>query len=59
MGFFATLRERSSTIADLFALLRERKRRWLIPLVLLLVAVGAALFFVSQTPVAPFIYTVF
>lgn len=59
MGFWARLRERGSTVAELLALLRERKRWWLFPLVVVLISVGALLFLVSQSPVAPFIYTVF
>ena len=59
VGLLARLRERSSTIVDLWGLLRERKRWWLFPLILLFMAVGAILFLVSQSPVAPFIYTVF
>lgn len=59
MGLWSTLRDRGETVGELLRLLRERKRWWLIPLVALMIAVGAVLFLVSQSPVAPFIYTVF
>lgn len=54
------IRERAATLLELTRLLRTRERWWLIPLFVALVAGGGVLLFaVSQSPVAPFIYTVF
>jgi len=46
-------------LAELFGFLKERKKFWLLPLIIVLVALGALLFFASGTAVAPFIYTIF
>ena len=51
-GFWALLRE-------LWAFLRVRKKLWLLPFVLVLVLLGALLFAVQGTVVAPFVYTIF
>jgi hypothetical protein len=39
--------------------MRERKKLWLLPILLLMVAVGALLVFAQGSALAPFIYTVF
>ena len=50
--------ERASLIGEFWALLKQNKKWWLIPM-LLVVALFAILIFFSGTPVAPFIYTLF
>lgn len=44
---------------ELWAFMKERKKWWLLPLILILVAVGALLAFAQGSALAPFIYTVF
>lgn len=46
-------------VAELWMFMRERKKLWLLPIVLLMVAVGALLVFAQGSALAPFIYTVF
>lgn len=43
---------------EVFLMLRQNKKYWLIPVLLLLLALGA-LVFLSGTAVAPFIYSLF
>ena len=47
-----------SVLTDFWHLLRSTKKWWLVPLVLLLLAVGG-LMFLGGTAAAPFIYTLF
>lgn len=44
---------------DLWSLLRERKKLWLAPIILIMVLLGGLLFFAQGSVVAPFIYTLF
>lgn len=53
------LRARSGTVAELLRVLWERKRWWLVPMVLLLLLFGAFLLLAQGSAVAPFIYTLF
>lgn len=46
-------------IRELWAFLRARKKWWLLPIVLVMVAVGALLVFAQTSALAPFIYTIF
>jgi uncharacterized protein DUF5989 len=46
-------------ISELWAYLRERKKWWLAPVLLLMVLVGALLIFAQGSALAPFIYTIF
>ena len=46
-------------VAELWAYLRERKKWWLAPILLLMVLVGALLVFAQGSALAPFIYTIF
>ena len=46
-------------LSELWAFMRERKKFWLLPVVLVMVAVGALLVFAQGSALAPFIYTVF
>jgi len=48
-----------STTKEFFNFLIQRKRYWLIPLVILLLAIGLILVFAQTSALAPFIYTVF
>ena len=50
---------RSSFVGELWAFMRARKKWWLLPLVLVLLAVGLLIAFAQGSALAPFIYTVF
>jgi hypothetical protein len=50
---------RSSFVGELWAFMRVRKKWWLLPLVLVLLAVGLLIAFAQGSALAPFIYTVF
>ncbi len=44
---------------DLFDFLRQRKKLWLLPVVMVLLLLGALMIFAQTSAVAPFIYTLF
>lgn len=44
---------------DLWAFMRERKKFWLAPIIVVLVLLGALLVLAQGSAVAPFIYTLF
>ncbi len=44
---------------DLWGFMRERKKYWLTPIILVLLLVGGLLIFAQGSAVAPFIYTLF
>lgn len=44
---------------DLLGFLRERKKFWLLPILVVLVTLGALLVFAQGSAIAPFIYTLF
>lgn len=46
-------------VYDLWDFLRERKKFWLLPLVLILLMFGALVVLASGSAIAPFIYTLF
>jgi Family of unknown function (DUF5989) len=46
-------------IKDLIQFLRERKKFWLIPLILILLVLGLIIVFGGASAIAPFIYTLF
>ena len=46
-------------ISELWAFMRERKKFWLLPIVLVLVLFGSLLVLTQGSVVAPFIYTLF
>lgn len=50
--------KRASTLGELFRLVGETKKWWMLPLILVLLGLGLVLV-LSSTGVAPFIYTVF
>jgi fluoride ion exporter CrcB/FEX len=54
----AKSRRESSFIGELWTMLREKKKYWLMPIVLVLLLLGV-LVFLSGTAAAPFIYTLF
>src|SRR4029078_7552261 len=46
-------------MGELWAFMRERKKLWLLPILIVLVAVGGLLVFAQGSALAPFIYTIF
>jgi uncharacterized protein DUF5989 len=44
---------------ELWAFLKVRKKWWLLPIIIVLLLVGALLVFAQGSVLAPFIYTVF
>ncbi len=46
-------------IKDLWGFLRERKKFWLVPLIVILLAFGALIVLTAGSAIAPFIYTLF
>jgi hypothetical protein len=44
---------------ELWAYMRERKKWWLLPVLLVLLLVGLLLVFAQGSALAPFIYTIF
>lgn len=49
----------SGLTSQLWAYLRERKKWWLAPVIVVMVLVGALLVFAQGSALAPFIYTIF
>lgn len=48
-----------SFVKDLFGFLRERKKFWLIPAIVILLLIGLIIVLTSGSAIAPFIYTIF
>jgi len=46
-------------LKDLWGFLRQRKKFWLLPLILIILMFGALMIFASGSAIAPFIYTLF
>jgi hypothetical protein len=46
-------------LLEFWSFLRARKKFWLLPVLLVLVVLGALLLFAQGSAVAPFIYTLF
>lgn len=46
-------------LKDLWAFMRERKKFWLAPIILVMLLLGVLLVFAQGSAVAPFIYTLF
>lgn len=44
---------------EIWSFLRERKKFWLLPIILILVLLGGLIVLTQGTAVAPFIYTLF
>lgn len=46
-------------LSDLWSFMRVRKKFWLAPVIMVLLALGALIVFTQGSVVAPFIYTLF
>jgi hypothetical protein len=49
----------ASLAKELWAFMRVRKKWWLLPILVVMVFVGALLVFAQGSALAPFIYTIF
>ena len=50
---------RKGILGELWAFMRVRKKWWLLPILVVLLMVGALLVFAKGSALAPFIYTIF
>ncbi len=48
-----------SLAAEIWLFLRQNKKLWLLPIVIVLLLMGALLIFAQSSALAPFIYTIF
>ena len=46
-------------LVDLWAFMRERKKFWMAPLIVVMLLLGGLIVFAQSSAVAPFIYTLF
>ena len=46
-------------LADLWGFMKERKKFWLLPIILVLLVLGGLLVLAQGSAVAPFVYTLF
>ena len=46
-------------LKDLWGFMKERKKFWLAPIILLLVLLGALIVFTQSSALAPFVYALF
>jgi len=54
-----SLRTHFEIFKDVWSLLRERKKWWLLPIIVFLVVFGVLVVISGSSAVAPFIYTLF
>jgi drug/metabolite transporter superfamily protein YnfA len=50
---------RLSLAAEIWMFLRQNKKLWLLPIIIVLFVLGALLVFAQSSALAPFIYTIF
>jgi hypothetical protein len=48
-----------SLVSQLWEYMRERKKWWLLPVIVMMLVVGILLVFAQGSALAPFIYTIF
>jgi hypothetical protein len=46
-------------LKDLWGFMRERKKFWLAPIIIVMVLLGGLIVFTQGSAIAPFIYTIF
>ena len=46
-------------VVELWAFMKERKKFWLLPIILVMLLLGALIMFSQGSAVAPFVYTLF
>jgi len=50
---------KESLIKEFFLFIKQEKKWWLVPLIAVLLLVGALIVFAGSSPLAPFIYPLF
>ena len=50
---------KQSLVKEFYLFIKQEKKWWLVPLITVLLIVGAPLFFASSSPLAPFFYPLF
>ncbi|NOS99957.1 MAG: hypothetical protein HOP29_04960 [Phycisphaerales bacterium] len=50
---------KQSIVKEFFLFIRQEKKYWMIPLIVVLLIVGALLVFTASSPLAPFLYPLF
>ena len=50
---------RRGVVSELWGFMKVRKKWWLLPIILMMLLVGAMLVFAEGSVLAPFIYTIF
>ena len=50
---------KQSLIREFFLFIKQEKKWWLVPLITVLLLVGALIVFAGSSPLAPFIYPLF
>lgn len=50
---------RMSVLSEFWSFLRQRKKFWLLPIVVILLLLGVVIVLTANSALAPFIYTVF
>lgn len=50
---------RRGIVSELWAFMRARKKWWLLPIIIVLLLIGALMVFAQGSVLAPFIYTIF
>ena len=50
---------KQSLAREFLAFIRQEKKWWMIPLIVILLLVGALILFAGSSPLAPFIYPLF
>ena len=50
---------KSTLMGELFGFMKMRKKWWLMPLIIMMLAVGVLIAFAQGSVLAPFIYTIF
>lgn len=53
------MKEKPSLLAEYLRFLKEERRYWMIPIVLLVVLMGTLVVLFESSPLAPFIYALF
>ena len=50
---------KQSLVKEFYLFIKQEKKWWLVPLITVLLIVGALLVFASTSPLAPFVYPLF
>jgi hypothetical protein len=59
MSFIHVARRRLGIAGELLSFLMSNKRWWMLPMIIVLLLMGASLILAQSSAIAPFIYTLF